>query len=59
MDNLVVVEVAHAHGNLLGPADQLLGRDLLAFAQQVEQWAVRAVLHDDAEAGRLGTHTPD
>ena len=55
MDDLVVVKVLHPRSDLLGPVHQSLGRDLvLALAEVVEERAVGAVLHDDAEDGRLG-----
>ena len=56
--NLILMEVVHASGNLLGPVNQFLWRNLLAFSQQVEQWSVRAILHHYAIDRSLGTHTP-
>ena len=58
MDYLVLVEVVHPGGDLLGPLHQLLGRHLLAVPEQVEEGAVGAVLHHDAEHGGLDTYAP-
>jgi hypothetical protein len=60
VNDLVIVEVLHARGNLLGPIDQPHGRDLVrALPQEVEEWAVRAKLHDDAVARRLGANAAE
>ena len=60
MNDLVVVEVLHARGDLLGPIDQPHGRDLVgALPQEVEEWTVRAKLHDDAVARRLGANAAE
>ncbi len=60
MNDLVIVKVLHAGGDLLGPIDQPHGRDLVrALPQEVEEWTVRAKLHDDAVARRLGAHTAE
>jgi hypothetical protein len=57
VNDLVIVEVLHARGDLLGPIDQPHGRDLVrALPQEVEEWTVRAKLHDDAVARRLGAN---
>ena len=53
--DLVLVEIVHPRGDLLGPLHQLLGRDLLAVPEQVEQGAVGAELHHDAEHRGLDT----
>ena len=54
--DLVLMEVVHPSGDLLGPLHQLLGRHLLAVPEQIEEGAVGAVLHDDAEHRGLDTH---
>ena len=59
VDDLVLVEVVHPGGDLLGPLHQLLGRHLLAVPEQVEEGAVGAVLHYDAEHGGLDAHAPE
>ena len=57
MNDLVIMEVLHARGDLLGPIDQPHGRDLVrALPQEVEEGTVRAKLHDDAVAWRLGAN---
>ena len=55
----MLVEVVHTSGDLLGPLDQLLGRHLLAVPEQVEEGAVRAVLHHDAEHRGLDADAPE
>lgn len=58
MDDLVRVQILHASGDLLGPVDQTLRRDLLSILEQVVQWPVWTELHDNAVAGRLCAHSP-
>ena len=58
MYDLVLVKVVHTSGDLLGPLHQLLRMNLLAVPEEVEESAVRAVLHHDAEHRRLDTNTP-
>ena len=58
MDDLVLVEVVHPGGDLLGPLHQPLGRHVPAVPEQVEEGAVRAVLHHDAEHRGLDTDAP-
>ena len=54
VDDLVVVQVLHAGGDLLRPLDEPLGRHLvLPVPQEVEERPVGAVLHHDAVAGIL------
>jgi hypothetical protein len=60
VNDLVVMEVLHARGDLLGPIDQPHGRDLVwALPQEVEEGTVRAKLHDNAVAWRLGANTAE
>ena len=56
VDDLLVVEVLHARGNLASAAHHLGGQDLHLGADVVVQGAPRAVLQDDAEAGWFGAH---
>ena len=53
---LVLVKVVHTSGDLLGPLHKLLGRNLLALTQQVEQGSIGTVFHDNTEDGCLGAH---
>ena len=59
MDYLVLVQIIHPSGDLLGPLHQLLGRHLLAVPEQVEEGAVGAVLHHDTEHGGLDADAPE
>ena len=59
MYNFVLVKVVHARGNLLGPLHKLLGRNLLALTQQVEQGSIGTVFHDNTEDGCLGANTTE
>ncbi len=56
MNDLLRVQVEHTNGNFPGPAHHLLGQDLHVQSDVVVQRAPRAILHDDAEARRAGTH---
>ena len=51
----MLMKIVHASGDLFGPLNQLLGGDLLAVPEEVEEGPVGAVLHDDTEDGRLDT----
>ena len=55
----MLVKIVHAGGDLFGPLNQLLGMDLLAVPEEVEEGPVGAVLHDDTEHGRLDTDSPE
>ena len=59
MYDLVLVKVVHTSGDLLGPLHQLLRMNLLAVPEEVEESAVRAVLHHDTEHGGLDTNSPE
>ena len=56
--NLVLVEVVHASGDLLGPLHQLLGVNFLPVSQEVEEGPEGAVLHDNTEHRGLDTDSP-
>lgn len=57
--DLVLVEIVHAGGDLLGPLHHLPGRHVLAVPEHGEERAVRAVLHHDAEHRRLDAHAAE
>ncbi len=60
MNDLVVVKVLHARGDLLGPIDQPHRWDLVrALPQEVEEGTVRAKLHDDAVTRGLGANAAE
>ena len=59
MDDFILMEIVHAHGNLSGPGHQLLRRHLLALPEQVKQGAGGAVLHNDAVTWGLSTNTSE
>ena len=59
MYDLVLVKVVHTSGDLLGPLHQLLRMNLLTVPEEVEESAVRTVLHHDAEHGGLDTNSPE
>ena len=55
----MLMEVVHAGGDLLGPLHQLLRMNLLTVPEEVEESAVRAVLHHDTEHGGLDANSPE
>ena len=58
VDYLVLVQIIHPSGNLLGPLHKPLGRYVPAVPEQVEEGSVRAVLHHDAEHRGLDADAP-
>ena len=58
VNDLMVVQVLHALRDLFGPASNAFRRYFVPILDEIEERPVRAELHDDAEHGRRGAHTP-
>lgn len=48
MDNLAVVQIDHALGNIFGPPDDLSGCKRCTAVKEVVEWPVLTELHDNA-----------
>jgi hypothetical protein len=59
MNNLVGVKVMHSRSNLFCPIDKSNWWNFFTILEQIVQWTVWAVFHDDTVAWGLCAHTPE